>query len=1091
MVQSSPPQDASTAALTAAWRLLQQLQQQTMAAQARFHRTQAGIIVLAVTATLLAIMTCLGDSSPELQGLQTVSQIALVLVGLGVTLLYALSNRQQDSHPWLNLAAAASLIARNIAIYRTILQYASERPQWLTSQVQTVQQQLLETLGSDWEVQIQTDGIPELTAAELEDWLPSDYLHQRLSPQLQQIETSLGAHLQRRQQLRTYVFCCGVGCVLLPLLGPTWSLGVAAMITLGLGLGLWFHTIRLQPTIEHQSQTLVGLSLLRNYWQSLAASDRTGQAFFQLVLAVEDVIWSDTSQVSQRVQQALSSLQQPRLDLLGRVLAEPIPTPLEQRLREMARLPSRSEVDGDLSVAIAEEQTNQISQLAVEVAQTTENGKSPTPIASKSAAPPNPQTPRRERPHAFVVMPFGRKQGADGQWIDFNTIYENLIKPALETAGFESFRADEEASSGDILTDMFQELLLADLVVADLSIDNANVFYELGIRHAMRKRGVVHIQAGRAYMPFDILSVRTLPYHCDETGCPDPQFLEKDKQALIKMIEATWRSDRHALHSPIFNLLTGLVEPDRKSLRTPLATGYWEEYTTLTARIEIAQRQKRIGDVVLLAEEVSNPLIKEDIIAEAGKALKSMGNSALALKEYRQGLTINANNTSFRCEEAYHLHRIGQSDEAIVKLERVLADTPNCVDAASYLARIFKDMWKEQWWSVETEAERLRAAYEASYLLQKSIENYLRGYYLDQNEYYPGINALTLTAILQHLAEMFDFANADPDEVNYCQMLPHLKGAVQFCLESNLQKYSNDFWAALSYGDLAVCAAEHPQEVATRYKKALTLLWNNKFALQTVLGQLDLLKQLNFRPDYVEAGISALQPELERYELQERLFTAPQDDQHPLERPTQVFLFAGHMIDQPNREKPRFPAAMEAEAAAQIQAILDKLEAHSGCIAITPGIACGGDTLFIEACLQRNMRIEAYLPFDRPQFIQRSVSFAGEDWVERFYNIANHPNVTINYQPERLGPVPEEDNPFERNNRWALYSTLVYDIKQVRLIVLWNGEGGDAPGGTGDMVNQVRQLGGVVEHIDTTKFAYWKQSSPTIDRIYQKLETSS
>ncbi|HBL11573.1 MAG TPA: hypothetical protein DD379_09230, partial [Cyanobacteria bacterium UBA11162] len=86
-------------------------------------------------------------------------------------------------------------------------------------------------------------------------------------------------------------------------------------------------------------------------------------------------------------------------------------------------------------------------------------------------------------------MPFGRKKGPDGRWIDFNRIYQDLIKPALEEAGFESFRADEEAVSGDILTDMFQELLLADLVLADLSIDNANVFYELGIRHALRKRG--------------------------------------------------------------------------------------------------------------------------------------------------------------------------------------------------------------------------------------------------------------------------------------------------------------------------------------------------------------------------------------------------------------------------------------------------------------------------------------------------------------------------------------------------------------------------------------------------------------------------
>jgi len=154
------------------------------------------------------------------------------------------------------------------------------------------------------------------------------------------------------------------------------------------------------------------------------------------------------------------------------------------------------------------------------------------------------------RPHAFVVMPFGKKKGGDGSPYDFNAIYQSLIKPALESAGFEPFRADEATASGDILTDMFQELLLADLVLADLSIDNANAFYELGIRHAFRKRGIVHIQAGRAYMPFDIFNVRTLPYHITPEGVPDPEYLEKDILAVSRMARDTWASDRDAVHSP-------------------------------------------------------------------------------------------------------------------------------------------------------------------------------------------------------------------------------------------------------------------------------------------------------------------------------------------------------------------------------------------------------------------------------------------------------------------------------------------------------------------------------------------------------------
>src|SRR5207344_837178 len=131
--------------------------------------------------------------------------------------------------------------------------------------------------------------------------------------------------------------------------------------------------------------------------------------------------------------------------------------------------------------------------------------------------------------HAFVVMPYGTKDQ-----IDFNRVYGDLIKPALEAAGFEVFRADEEMRAGDIRADMFQELLLADLVVADLSIDNANVWYELGVRHALRARGVIGISCRRDYMPFDVYTDRALKYQIKDNppgaAVPDPERLENDKK---------------------------------------------------------------------------------------------------------------------------------------------------------------------------------------------------------------------------------------------------------------------------------------------------------------------------------------------------------------------------------------------------------------------------------------------------------------------------------------------------------------------------------------------------------------------------------
>src|SRR5262245_20548141 len=114
--------------------------------------------------------------------------------------------------------------------------------------------------------------------------------------------------------------------------------------------------------------------------------------------------------------------------------------------------------------------------------------------------------------HAFVAMPFGSKPDRSGQTIDFNRVYTEYIQPAVAAAGMTVFRADQEVRAGDIRTDMFQELLMADLVVADLTIDNPNVWYELGVRHAVRARGVVLVSGGVVPTAFDLYTDRKLRY---------------------------------------------------------------------------------------------------------------------------------------------------------------------------------------------------------------------------------------------------------------------------------------------------------------------------------------------------------------------------------------------------------------------------------------------------------------------------------------------------------------------------------------------------------------------------------------------------
>ena len=104
--------------------------------------------------------------------------------------------------------------------------------------------------------------------------------------------------------------------------------------------------------------------------------------------------------------------------------------------------------------------------------------------------PPEPDPERDGRaghpPLCFVVMPFGVKPDGQGGSVDFDAVYEELLAPAIREAGLEPLRADQELVGGLIHKPMYERLILADYAVADLTTANANVFYELGVRHAVR-----------------------------------------------------------------------------------------------------------------------------------------------------------------------------------------------------------------------------------------------------------------------------------------------------------------------------------------------------------------------------------------------------------------------------------------------------------------------------------------------------------------------------------------------------------------------------------------------------------------------------
>jgi hypothetical protein len=247
------------------------------------------------------------------------------------------------------------------------------------------------------------------------------------------------------------------------------------------------------------------------------------------------------------------------------------------------------------------------------------------------------------------------------------------------------------------------------------------------------------------------------------------------------------------------------------------------------------------------------------------------------------------------------------------------------------------------------------------------------------------------------------------------------------------------------------------------YSEAAALAVANRdwFALDSSSQQLDFLGELKFQSE-IAAEAAAV---INRAEQQLRALLGS----HPEERsePEHVVVFSGHMIDNPadrgagKAKPPRFPPSKIEAAAARIRAALDEVGAGAGDLGLCGG-ASGGDLLFAEACLERGMRIELHLARAENEFLAESVTFADPDrrWERSFAQVTENPGSTVLVMPEELGPAPAGINVHDRCNRWMLYSALSQGLRRASFITLWNGEAGDGPGGTQNMVEHVRKLTG-------------------------------
>ena len=176
-----------------------------------------------------------------------------------------------------------------------------------------------------------------------------------------------------------------------------------------------------------------------------------------------------------------------------------------------------------------------------------------------------------------------------------------------------------------------------------------------------------------------------------------------------------------------------------------------------------------------------------------------------------------------------------------------------------------------------------------------------------------------------------------------------------------------------------------------------------------------------------------------------------------------ALVFTGHRLDAPGRVKPRFPALAEDKARRMIHdAVKAQVEVAEAPLVAIAGAASGGDILFHEVCDQLDVPTEVHLAKAPSDYIDASVADAGPGWIARFAAITASRPVYIlaesNGDPEL--------SVWDRSNLEMLDAATAQAGGDVALIALWNGEGGDGPGGAADMVKRVRERGGKAVILD-------------------------
>jgi tetratricopeptide (TPR) repeat protein len=682
---------------------------------------------------------------------------------------------------------------------------------------------------------------------------------------------------------------------------------------------------------------------------------------------------------------------------------------------------------------------------------------------------------------AFIIRPFGRKKDGKGNEIDFDKVAEELIGPALAAVGATGRETLDIVQSGNIRVDMFRRLLTADLVVADLSIHNANVFYELGIRHALRDHGTLMLRCDADAFPFDLQTDRYFTYDKNDPQASLPLLVQS-----LQSIKDEIAQNYTAKDSPVFASLPNLTEPD-PSLFNPVPQDFGEDVSRAAAG-------GQAGDLALFSYEVKGLEWELRGWRAVGKAQFELGAFPGARTTWEYIRQLDPQNLEANVLLGTIYQRLGDLVSSTQALERALEnpaiDSTQRAETYALMASNLKKRWGDDW-TTKAPDERGAAALRSPHL-QAAFANYRSAFDECLNHFHSGLNALAMLKIIIALAELLpevwsEQFSSDRKAENalddYHEEARQLACGVQLSLEANARQLERDqrqdVWLEISRADLAfLTTTTAPQRVAAAYRRAVAA--ERDFNVSSIRNQLAIYRDLGVLTENL-AEVFKVVKEPPPLEVSKSVSGAVTPRK-------QVLVFTGHRIDAPDRKSPRFPADKESIAREKIkEAIVEQMNKGGGVASAYAGAASGGDILFLEVCEELGIPTHFYLAMPAPVYVTKSVSDGGSEWVDRFWKLhdqhaarneirvlssAVEVNDDSEYLPAWLRGKPDY-NIWQRNNLWTLFNALAESADpktgdpNLTLIALWDGQEGDGPGGAADLVEKVKNVGARFKIINT------------------------